>query len=123
MTVNDLKEKYPALFAECREVSIEQGWLPIMGALCAMLQCLGSPSLAQVKEKFGGLRIYFTGVGPSDAARGAVRMAELVAATTCERCGTNQDVTTESSGTSWIKTLCYACHTERNRLWMQRTSP
>ena len=54
----------------------------------------------QVKEKFGGLRFYYS--GGDDYIRGIVSMAECMSYRTCEVCG--------SPGTSnnegWIRTLC-----------------
>lgn len=54
----------------------------------------------QVKEKFGGLRFYYT--GGDDEVSGMVRMAESWAAVTCETCG---DRGTLRHG-GWIRTLC-----------------
>lgn len=54
----------------------------------------------QVKEKFGGLRFYYS--GGDDYIDGVVAMAESMSYRTCEVCGT--------PGTSpegvWIRTLC-----------------
>lgn len=54
----------------------------------------------QVKEKFGGLRFYYS--GGDDAVSGMVSMAESWAAVTCETCG---DRGTLRHG-GWIRTLC-----------------
>lgn len=54
----------------------------------------------QVKEKFGGLRFYFS--GGDDYIEGLVQMAELMSERTCEICG---DKGKHYSG-GWIKTLC-----------------
>lgn len=39
-----------------------------------------------IKEKFGGLRIYYTG-GSSEYLDGLITMAEALSFTTCEQCG------------------------------------
>lgn len=54
----------------------------------------------QVKEKFGGLRFYYS--GGDDTIRGAVRMAEAMSYDTCEVCGAPGKPT--KSG--WVRTLC-----------------
>ena len=56
--------------------------------------------MAQIKEKFGGLRFYYDG---GDAVvDGMVRMAESWAARSCEKCGKPG----ERRGGGWIRTLC-----------------
>lgn len=56
--------------------------------------------IEQIKEKFGGLRFYYYG---GDAhISGMVRMAEIWAGRTCEKCG---DKGERRSG-GWIRTLC-----------------
>jgi hypothetical protein len=61
----------------------------------------------QVKEKFGGLRIYFS--GGDDYVFGAVGMAEAYSYKICEFCGNpgrpNKD--------GWISTLCDNCRQKR----------
>lgn len=54
----------------------------------------------QVKEKFGGLRFYYS--GGDDYIAGLVTMAESMSDRTCEVCG-NPGTHTESG---WIRTLC-----------------
>lgn len=54
----------------------------------------------QVKEKFGGLRFYYT--GGDDYINGVVAMAELMSERTCEECGDPGQLYTKG----WHKTLC-----------------
>lgn len=54
----------------------------------------------QVKEKFGGLRFYYS--GGDDEISGMVRMAESWASVTCEVCG----VPGSTRHGGWIRTLC-----------------
>ena len=54
----------------------------------------------QIKEKFGGLRFYFS--GGDDHISGMVTMAEVWAGHTCETCGEKGK---HRSG-GWIRTLC-----------------
>ncbi len=54
----------------------------------------------QVKEKFGGLRFYYS--GGDDYIRGVVDMAEYMSYDTCEECGAPGKPTKGG----WIRTLC-----------------
>lgn len=54
----------------------------------------------QIKEKFGGLRFYYS--GGNNEISGMVTMAESWAAHTCETCGDRGE---HRSG-GWIRTLC-----------------
>ena len=125
---NQLKEKYPQIFRDlwgnpretCLAFGIEcgAGWYDIIDRLCEGITKLDlGPQFkaTQVKEKFGELRFYYSGVpevkwGP---------MGELVAAAeresreTCEYCGSKEDVTCEGS---WIKALCKKCRDEEKAL-------
>lgn len=56
--------------------------------------------VAQIKEKFGGLRFYYD--GGDEHISGMVTMAEVWAGYTCEQCG---DRGTRRDG-GWIRTLC-----------------
>ena len=56
--------------------------------------------IEQIKEKFGGLRFYYR--GGDEQIHGMVRMAELWAGNTCEKCG---DKGKRRDG-GWVRTLC-----------------
>jgi hypothetical protein len=56
--------------------------------------------VAQIKEKFGGLRFYYN--GGDDEISGMVRMAESWADVACEECGA---IGRRRDG-GWIRTLC-----------------
>ncbi len=58
----------------------------------------------QIKEKFGGLRIYY--YGGDDIVTGIVEMAERHSLSTCENCGKPAEC--KSYG-QLIKTLCSNC--------------
>lgn len=61
--------------------------------------------LDQVKEKFGGLRFYFS--GGDDYIEGLVHLAECLSYKICEDCGTTHNVGTTKG---WITTLCQDCY-------------
>lgn len=54
----------------------------------------------QVKEKFGGLRFYYS--GGDDYIRGVVDMAEEMSYVTCETCGSPGRL----RGKHWVRTVC-----------------
>jgi len=62
----------------------------------------------QVKEKYGGLRIYFT--GGDDYVEGVISMAEEYSYKVCETCG---NAGKPNKG-GWISTLCESCRNETN---------
>ncbi|NDC73093.1 MAG: hypothetical protein EBZ62_06500 [Sphingobacteriia bacterium] len=57
----------------------------------------------QIKEKYGGLRVYFS--GGDEYTEGLVSMAEAMSYKICEACG-NQGYSNEGG---WITTLCDSC--------------
>ena len=57
----------------------------------------------QVKEKYGGLRVYFT--GGDDYVDGIVSMAEEYSYKVCEVCGNSG----KPNKGGWITTLCDSC--------------
>lgn len=57
----------------------------------------------QVKEKYGGLRLYFS--GGDEYVEGLVSMAEAMSYKICEVCGNKG----EPNKSGWISTLCESC--------------
>jgi hypothetical protein len=60
----------------------------------------------QIKEKFGGLRIYFS--GGDEYVEGLVSMAEEFSYKICEDCGERG----KPNSNGWIATLCDNCRKE-----------
>lgn len=93
-------------------IDIGKGWYPILITLDAELTTI-DPTLryVQIKEKFGGLRVYTT--RPSEenwsAVRRAKRRAQDKALKTCESCGR---AGTMHSRMGWYRTLCGSCAAE-----------
>lgn len=71
--------------------------------------------VAQIKEKFGGLRFYYN--GGDEYISGMVRMAESWAGNTCEECG----VPGERRMDGWIRTLCDQHEAEWQRKFNETT--
>lgn len=69
--------------------------------------CYVPVTFDQVKEKFGGLRIYFS--GGDDYVRGMVSMSESFSYKICEVCGERG----KPNKSGWIHTLCDKCRESR----------
>lgn len=116
-----LCEKYPKIFANrykpmtetamCWGFEVGDGWYTIIDSLCGQIQNhidwqnrkeekVAQVVADQVKEKFGGLRFYYS--GGDDVVDGMVRMAESWAANTCETCGKPGKL----RGGGWLYTAC-----------------
>jgi len=65
--------------------------------------CYMPVTFDQVKEKYGGLRIYFS--GGDDYVDGLISMAEEMSYKICERCGCPGSPNKQG----WIMTLCDKC--------------
>ena len=125
-----MKERFPKMFSQpYGGFAVGEGWWPILQALCANIQhylnwinknhekhpVVEQVVVEQIKEKFGGLRFYYT--GGDDKIRGMVSMAESWAEHTCEECGKPGK---ERIG-SWIKTLCDEHAAEREARYKERS--
>lgn len=97
-----------------------EGWWPIIAELCGQIQhhinwknrqseIVAQVVVGQIKEKFGGLRFYYS--GGDDEISGMVRMAEAWANNTCETCGSPG----KRREGGWIKTLCDTHEAERQQ--------
>lgn len=135
-----LKENYPKMFARpYGGICIDKGWWKILECLCDQIQAHTEWSnnirearlkdnpynstipdavpqvvVAQIKEKFGGLRFYYE--GGDTYIRGLVSMAEAWAANACETCGAPG----KSRSGGWIKTLCDEHEAERQERMKER---
>lgn len=88
--------------------TVGKGWVPILDRLARRLIALGwDRRVAQIKEKFGGLRFYSDSL--TSEMHEAVREAEAESFRTCEDCGAPG----EHRGGGWIRTLCDACEAAR----------
>lgn len=116
----DMEQTYPKMFAgKYGGFAVGTGWYPILKILCSNIQShidwkvkqghdIAQVEVNQIKEKFGGLRFYYS--GGDESISGMVRMAEAWADTACEECGA---IGKRRSG-GWIRTLCDTHEAERN---------
>ena len=90
-----------------REIACLPGWLNLIDELCRTLQIhldshpdVPQVDVLQVKEKFGGLRFYYS--GGDSVCRDAVAMAEERSLSTCEVCGQTGTL----GGERWLNVRC-----------------
>jgi hypothetical protein len=107
-----MEERFPKMFADpYGGFAVGEGWWPILESLCSQIQhhidwknktseVVPQVTVAQIKEKFGGLRFYYN--GGDEYISGLVSMAESWAGRSCETCGSPG---TRRDG-GWIRTLC-----------------
>lgn len=120
-----LKEPYRHLFAE-RHLGDNVGagwWKPVLEVLHQVDGLLArEPSASfkviQLKEKFGGIRLYVDITGSDEFYRecqDVIKHLEESAAKTCEICGQPGSIRHEG----WLKTLCDH-HAERYTAYLRR---
>jgi hypothetical protein len=135
-----MEERFPKMFAKpYGGFACGEGWWPILESLCSNIQsyidwneksrlnlqednpyehpipvAVTQVTVAQIKEKFGGLRFYYD--GGDDRVYGMVRMAESWADKSCETCGAPGT----SGGKGWIKTLCPTHRAESDAQYAER---
>lgn len=111
-----LREGCPTIFAgdddfpfECRE-----GWYPLIATLLDALERIATDSqpglrVVQIKEKFGGLRVYIEGAAEFDEDGKSTEVGALIrgacqdALHVCEFCGEDGELRKDLP---WIRTLC-----------------
>ena len=114
-----LYEEFPQLFQDrkldiyqspmARGITCGDGWFEIIRKACKRIMDSNPPEdfrFGQVKEKFGGLRIY-----PEihyDPAAKIIEEAEVEASNTCEWCAETEGLVQHEG--SRIITLCLDCH-------------
>jgi len=108
----EMREKYPKIFSQpFGGFAVGPGWWPIVKSLCSNIQHhidwkikqghdVPQVVVAQIKEKFGGLRFYYD--GGDEYIDGLVSMAESWASHACETCGSPG----QPRGNGWVRTLC-----------------
>jgi predicted transposase YbfD/YdcC len=115
--ISSLQSKYPEFFREHRTIECSNGWYHIVkDALKSFRHRKINININQIKEKFGGLRIYFDISEEEFAvdralmhneAEQIVREAEMKSMKTCKICG-KAGKTINING--WYRTLCFMHH-------------
>jgi len=101
-------------------IDVGLGWLPIIDRMVDRFNESGIDyTMLQIKEKFGGLRVYFTQPATANSKLDAyVSIACREAEETCEMCGVSgQEVDITNGGLSgfWMRNLCFECGKEWRR--------
>jgi hypothetical protein len=125
---------------ELFQVECGDGWKCLYQPLIDLCNLYGMQVL-QVKEKFGGLRFYFHGVGPNGLdIYELVSAAEEASYHICEECGEGgqagydsakgeilyKATTGGSKTSSWIRTLCEPCREKWDKSreeWVKKMTP
>ena len=88
------------------------GWFWLIDNLCKTIQeyidnntRVKQVEVAQVKEKFGGLRFYTN--GNDELISGMIWLAESLSYHICEKCGSTEGKLINNKG--WYRTLCNKC--------------
>lgn len=91
------------------DYEMDPGWIPFVKEAVEKITALGKAEdeefqILQVKEKFGGLRIYTSFDTPE--IEKIISEAEERARSTCERCGKGGSLKAKGW---WLKTCCDDC--------------
>jgi hypothetical protein len=101
-TFEDLQALHPVCGAD-----VGPGWHPLVTKLHDdLIALVGEYTLDQIKEKFGGLRYYVSGIDYPSPAYDLIVEAERASYTICEECGAPPSKQTPGG---WIRTLCAGC--------------
>jgi len=106
--VEDLKNRYPKILEKSYDFLFEDGWLNLIETACFLIKSHlelvkkeEDFKLTQIKEKFGGLRMYHEGYC-DDYINGVLHTVESLSFRTCEFTG-NVGATCFKGG--WRRTL------------------
>jgi hypothetical protein len=124
---DQLMKRYPRLFVHATRKYVKgelvlpmifgcecgDGWYGLLDRLFSDIskadqQC----ELFQVKEKFGGLRVYTQGT--TDEVYELIDRSEEESFKVCEQCGAPGKLRDEGG---WLRTLCDKCNDERGKRW------
>lgn len=119
LTEQDFQRRWPSWFDNVYcGFSCPQGWMELLWDTCLHIEKLRPGpefKVAQVKEKFGGLRFYTDGA--SDAICRAIAAAETKSFSICQNCGGTQHVRT--CGPGWVMTLCQCCRAQQDTVTVE----
>ena len=117
-----LHETYPTIFSKELWIECNEGWYTIIDDLSKQIAAAATRygvqsdgelriSVAQIKEKYGGLRYYLHYYDMNDediqAIEQLVRNAEMKSYETCEDCSAPAKLC--SPKRYWMKTICEKC--------------
>jgi len=115
--LDKMASEMPKWFPQTYMYGCGEGWHPLIRQACEKIAALDPPDFRflQIKEKFGGLRLYATG-NTGEHTREIYQIlseAEEASWYVCEACGATEGVETRAGKYGWVKTYCPKCHEER----------
>ena len=94
-------------------LEVGDGWYDLLDVLFSQLQS-HDVTLAQVKEKYGRLRVYLDSYPESrDAIDAIIETCETLSGRICENCGNKGKI----RGKGWLVTLCDSCSAKERASW------
>ena len=114
---DEILEKNPIVFKNLQYIECSEGWATLIKSCASTIEQYIKRKIpkeeqenyyaTQVKQKFGGLRFYFSQLDPF--IDGAIYLAETHSFFTCEKCG-NSAITRNFKG--YLITLCNSHYEE-----------
>jgi hypothetical protein len=124
----EFKQKFPALFEKLDYMNLPEGWKDLVNDLCMdIIKCETLYQIpqyepvvfSQVKEKYGGLRVYYEGGFINDEPvypiLYTIRKYENMSLKTCSICGTKDNSKLQAIR-GWILTCCADCFQTKSTL-------
>jgi len=126
LTYEDVAKDYPKVFQAGRPrcgMGVGRGWEALIRELCQGIEDLlpaeSDFKVAQVKEKFGGLRFYVEpNTLPEELNHEINKLISWIESRTfgaCEQCGAPGEPKPGGSRYGWVKTFCKEHEAERSR--------
>lgn len=121
-----IKQRYPSLLCKLPCFQTDIGWNKILEdmieEICRREEFILANNLqenyqlvriVQIKEKYGGLRVYYDGGTNDSGINLIVSNAEQLADITCQTCGTTENVSKRYIK-GWVSTLCEKCKEKKS---------
>jgi hypothetical protein len=124
---NELMLRYPRLYKKQIWPEFSEGWFDLVDKLSAEIyqkyeewgNISDLPYVAQMKEKFGGLRFYLESdtffmdyPEKYEELDKIIAKYEKISQTTCEECGSSGTLGRRGRG-YWLQTLCVPCNEKK----------
>jgi|SRR5665213_64975 len=112
ISIEGLFRKYPDLILNRFQIECGEGWAAILDELFAEISRVriagSSVTIKQVKEKFGGLRIYWSQANgeQNPEIKALIDQTSLRSTKICEVCGADGTLRQKPNGAGSIAALC-----------------
>ncbi len=89
MTLAELEQKRAAMLEHAIDVSIGDGWVPLVDELLTKLAAIGGVQISQIKQKLGTLEVYTGELDDAvfDEVHALIDEYRRRSVVTCEACG------------------------------------